>query len=99
LRRDGYVKVLDFGLAKLLEHNNTDSTAVTTFQTQPGILIGTPNYISPEQVEGEHVDARTDLFSLGSLLYESLTAKPAFHGGKITETIAQIVHFTPASSL
>ncbi len=97
LRRDGYVKVLDFGIAKLVEKENLDPFEITSFHTQTGLLLGTPNYMSPEQVEGEHIDARTDLFSLGSLLYECLTNKPAFKGTTITKILTEIVKVDPPS--
>jgi serine/threonine protein kinase len=95
IRRDGLVKVLDFGLAKLIEPGNIDSLEITSFHTQAGQIIGTPNYMSPEQVEGEHIDARTDLFSLGSLLYECLTGKQAFDGASAPKILTQIVKFVP----
>ncbi|MCA1639520.1 MAG: protein kinase, partial [Acidobacteria bacterium] len=95
LRRDGYVKVLDFGIAKLVEQENLDPFEITSFHTQTGLLLGTPNYMSPEQVEGDHIDARTDLFSLGSLLYECLTNKPAFQGKTITKILTEIVKVDP----
>jgi serine/threonine protein kinase/cytochrome c-type biogenesis protein CcmH/NrfG len=95
IRNDGLVKVLDFGLAKLIEPGNSDSLEITSFHTQAGQIIGTPNYMSPEQVEGDHIDARTDLFSLGSLLYECLTGKQAFDGASAPKILTQIVKFVP----
>jgi serine/threonine protein kinase len=95
IRNDGLVKVLDFGLAKLIEPGNSDSLEITSFHTQAGQIIGTPNYMSPEQVEGNHIDARTDLFSLGSLLYECLTGKQAFDGASAQKILTQIVKFVP----
>lgn len=91
LREDGYVKVVDFGLAKLLEEENINSSTITLFQTQPGVIIGTPVYMSPEQIDGVCVDNRTDLFSLGSVIHECLTGKPPFQGATITEIISKIV--------
>src|SRR5262245_53821781 len=71
LRPDGYVKILDFGLAKLTEHSSQDpseglrATIESLFQTQPGMVMGTVAYMSPEQARGQRVDGRSDIFSLG----------------------------------
>src|SRR5438270_11637062 len=70
LREDGIVKVLDFGLAKLLAAQSGESEASTMLRTQPGVIMGTPHYMAPEQARGLKVDARTDIWSLGVLLYE-----------------------------
>src|SRR6266550_979320 len=83
LRHDGYVKVLDFGLAKLTEPKEArpeDSTR-SMIQTGTGMVMGTVHYMSPEQSRGEDVDARTDIFSLGVVLYEMVTGQLPF-GGK-----------------
>ena len=84
LRRDGYVKVLDFGLAKLTEPKSPrfDSTAPTRMRgnTSPGMVMGTVNYMSPEQARGLKVDARTDIFSFGVVLYEMLAGRAPFGG-------------------
>lgn len=80
LRSDGIVKVLDFGLAKLAENKEAtpDSEAETRalVKTNPGVVMGSAAYMSPEQVRGKETDARTDIFSLGVVLYEMLTNKP-----------------------
>src|SRR5437773_2981990 len=70
LRADGIVKVLDFGLAKLTERKDGDSEATTLFHTKQGMVLGTAHYMSPEQARGLPLDARTDIFSFGVVLYE-----------------------------
>src|SRR5437870_3480993 len=73
VRRDGYVKVLDFGLAKLTEyqglHSNSEAATVQVVKTEPGKVMGTANYMSPEQARGLEVNEQTDIWSLGVLLY------------------------------
>jgi eukaryotic-like serine/threonine-protein kinase len=95
VRRDGYIKVLDFGLAKLTEmqRSATDTEAPTKaiVHTGAGMVMGTANYMSPEQAKGTHVDARTDLWSLGVVLYEMLTGHLPFRGETPTETISLIL--------
>jgi serine/threonine protein kinase/lipopolysaccharide biosynthesis regulator YciM len=95
VRRDSIVKVLDFGLAKLVEQSPSESSTAAIYQTQTGMMVGTPNYMSPEQVEGGRIDARTDLFSLGSLLYECLTGKPPFEESSISKTFIRIINVDP----
>ncbi len=100
LRRDGYVKVLDFGIAKLAEKDKpivTDTEAPTLVQsaTDPGMVIGTASYMSPEQARGEKVDARSDIFSLGVVLYELVTERRPFGGATPIETIASLLHSEP----
>jgi serine/threonine protein kinase len=84
LRRDRIVKVLDFGLAKLLEANpnsvNTQAPTQALIQTEPGRVLGTVQYMSPEQVRGLKVDARTDIWSLGCVLYEMIAGRAPFTG-------------------
>jgi len=77
VRRDGLIKVLDFGLAKLAEQDasRTDAGSDGIVHTQSGLTVGTTNYMSPEQALGKPIDHRTDLFSLGVVLYELLTGK------------------------
>jgi eukaryotic-like serine/threonine-protein kinase len=100
VRRDSYIKVLDFGLAKLTEPRNslTDSDAPTKamFHTGAGTVMGTAAYMSPEQAKGVRVDARTDLWSLGAVLYEMVTGHVPFLGETSTETISLILQREPA---
>ena len=87
--RDGLVKILDFGLAKLAPSDSNDETR--TRQTLPGAVVGTLEYMSPEQASGQVVDFRSDQFSFGSVLYEMLTGKSAFQRGSMAETLAAIL--------
>jgi serine/threonine protein kinase len=96
--RDGRVKILDFGLAKaeasqrmLAAKNETRSV----FSTQPGTVMGTAGYMSPEQVRGEALDARSDIFSFGAILYEMLTGKRAFEGDTAVETMSAVLKDDP----
>ncbi len=93
-RDDGVIKILDFGIAKLVE--NSALTSFTNSQTQTGTLMGTIGYISPEQVRGLTVDARTDLWSCGVALYEMLTGKRPFAGLTNADTIVAILESAPA---
>ncbi|HWQ33841.1 MAG TPA: protein kinase [Blastocatellia bacterium] len=96
LRHDGYVKVLDFGLAKLTEEPVSDSAAIlSNYETATGILIGTPVYMSPEQARGLKVDGRSDIFSLGSVLYELLTGHKPFDGETSADIVAAVLYRDP----
>lgn len=90
IREDDIVKVLDFGLAKLVE--TADNSTPLTLE---GEIVGTPNYMSPEQAEGEFVDERTDLWSFGTVLYELLTSKKAFWGETIAQTVLSVLLSEP----
>jgi serine/threonine protein kinase/Tfp pilus assembly protein PilF len=100
LRHDGFVKVLDFGLAKLVEEKNKsvlgleESTAVQN-QTAKGIILGTINYMSPEQAKGERVDERTDVFSFGVVIYEMIAGRTPFAGDSMSETFANLINAEP----
>ena len=90
ITRRGSLKVLDFGLAKRVDVDEADALL-----TQPGALLGTPLYMSPEQALGHGVDARSDLFSAGVVLYEAITGRRPFEGASVAEVIGQIVHSAP----
>ena len=95
VRSDGIVKVLDFGLAKLTGDGSAALTAVQTrahLQTQSGVVMGTASYMSPEQARGQQVDERTDIFSLGVVLYELLTRHLPFDGSSVYEVVAAILN-------
>src|SRR5215813_475841 len=96
---DGRVKILDFGLAKLTQlDGNQSQTDVPTrrVDTDPGVVMGTVGYISPEQLKGRAVDQRTDIFSFGAILYEMLSGRRAFHGESAAETMSAILKEDPA---
>ncbi len=90
----GLVKVLDFGLAKLMESAQGSQSATTVTaspSTQEGAILGTIAYMSPEQAEGKKVDARSDIFSFGSVLYEMVTGRRAFERGSPASTLAAVL--------
>ena len=99
LRPDGYAKVLDFGIAKLTEQRlASDDHAIETtaaLQTRPGLVLGTARYMSPEQARGQKVDARSDIWSLGVVLYEMVGGNPPFRGETPSDCIAAILTTEP----
>jgi serine/threonine protein kinase/Tol biopolymer transport system component len=98
LRRDGIIKVLDFGLAKLVERReeiNLEGATNGLSNTHPGIVMGTVQYMSPEQARGLAVDARTDIWSLGCVLYEMVARRAPFEGATMTDVLAAILEREP----
>ena len=103
VRSDGTVKVLDFGLAKAMEPVGaispgvTQSPTITTpAMTQAGLILGTAAYMSPEQAKGQPADKRSDVWAFGCVLYEMLTAKRAFDGEDVSDTLAAVLRSEPA---
>ena len=99
VRPDGFVKILDFGLAKLVGQQKSligleDETAKQN-QTAQGVILGTVKYMSPEQAKGEKIDARTDIFSFGVLLYEMIAGRTPFAGDSMSETFANLINIEP----
>jgi serine/threonine protein kinase len=97
--RDGRVKILDFGLAKLT-HPERAGAPITeapteTRGTDPGVVMGTVEYMSPEQVRGLTADQRSDMFAFGAILYEMLSGKRAFHGATVADTMSAILKEEP----
>ena len=99
IRPDGYVKVLDFGLAKLTEQpslsTDTSAPTVARVDTHPGMVMGTVSYMSPEQARGQTVDARSDIFSLGVVIYEMLAGRTPFQGGSAADVFVSILEKAP----
>ena len=95
--KDGRIKILDFGLAKLTQRqpDSGDSAPTQTKGTDPGVVMGTAGYMSPEQVRGKAVDHRTDIFAFGAILYEMLTGTRAFHRSTSAETMTAILNDDP----
>jgi eukaryotic-like serine/threonine-protein kinase len=99
LRRDGYVKVLDFGLAKLtvsgIANAAVDGMTRSILETNPGVVLGTFSYMSPEQARGGAIDARSDIFSLGVMLYELIAGRLPFTGATPADVLGAILYVEP----
>ncbi|HZD31386.1 MAG TPA: protein kinase, partial [Candidatus Angelobacter sp.] len=97
--KDGRVKILDFGLAKLMPNatSSADGRTVTLEETEPGVVMGTVGYMSPEQVRGEAADHLSDIFAFGAVLYEMVTGKPTFRKPTKAETMTAILNEEPPS--
>ena len=95
LRRDGYVKILDFGLAKLTEEALSDPEGSTLVNTAAGTVLGTISYMSPEQSRGLEVDARTDIWSMGVVLYEMVAGRTPFQGATLGDVMAGVLDHEP----
>jgi serine/threonine protein kinase len=100
IRPDGYVKILDFGLAKLGDQKNKpivglEDETVRQNKTAKGVILGTVNYMSPEQAKGSQVDERTDIFSLGAVVYEMIAGRTPFADDSVLETLANLINSEP----
>ncbi|CAN5641441.1 hypothetical protein BH24ACI3_BH24ACI3_03320 [soil metagenome] len=97
VRPDGLVKVLDFGLAKLTENEASSDPEAETIahRTNPGMILGTASYMSPEQARALEIDGRSDIFSLGTVLYQMLTGRMPFYGENYVDVIGMILHKEP----
>src|SRR5215472_3216455 len=97
--KDGRLKILDFGLAKLMQARDSSVNSALTVgeETEPGLVMGTPGYMSPEQVRGKGIDHRTDIFAFGAILYEMLTGQRAFQKPTSAETMTAILNEEPVS--
>jgi len=96
---EGRVKILDFGLAKLAQENDSDARRRSAMKhvTSAGIAVGTPGYMSPEQVRAQAIDHRTDIFSFGAVMYEMLSGRPAFDCFSAVETMHAVLNIDPPS--
>jgi Tol biopolymer transport system component len=93
---NGYAKLADFGLAKAIESSSDHAQTVVDHQTRAGLVVGTTAYMSPEQAAGKKLDARSDIFSFGVLLYEAVSGHRPFVGGTDLEVLQKVIHGAPA---
>ena len=98
VRADGYVKVLDFGLAKRTPTGQMDADMPTALMTAPGVLLGTVLYMAPEQVRGLPVDARADVWAFGCVLYEMVTGQSPFIGKTTADILAAVLDREPVAA-
>ena len=98
ITRDGRIKILDFGLAKLVQNSpeDADGATIPALGTAAGMVLGTPGYMAPEQVRGQASDARTDVFAFGAILYEMLSGQRAFRRDTPAETMTAVLREDPA---
>ncbi len=99
IRHDGYAKILDFGLAKprwMSRSVGAEDETIQLVKTQPGMVMGSVRYMSPEQARGKDTDEKTDVWSLGVVLYEMLTGKSPFEGDTVSDSLAAVIHLEPA---
>ena len=99
ITRNGKIKILDFGLAKTIEGGGGEDTPTQTRATEPGTIMGTVGYMSPEQVRGRSADHRSDVFSFGAILYEMLSGERAFRGESAAVTLSAILKEQPPELL
>lgn len=97
IRRDGYAKILDFGLAKPTPNHapGADEATMQMVETQAGLVMGSVRYMSPEQARGKKTDERTDVWSLGVVLYEMITGRNPFEGETVSDSLAALIHVHP----
>src|SRR5205807_3141090 len=95
ITREGRVKILDFGLAKVTHAESETQVTKQTLDTEPGAVLGTVGYMSPEQVRGEPADHRSDIFALGAILFEMAAGRRAFSGNSPADVMSAILNQEP----
>ncbi len=101
VRPDGFVKILDFGLAQLVGQKaiGFEESTVKQNQTAKGVILGTVNYMSPEQAKGKRVDERTDIFSFGAVVYEMMAGRTPFADDSVSEALANLINSEPPPTI